>query len=88
MGKLGPLGEPGYANAPDNETSRYRGKKGRSEMEVLGLVSYCTSPERTGSGESLTSLKWIVENLFIPDETTIVANKEDPSRTETAEETG
>lgn len=58
-------------------------------MEALGVVPYCTSPEYTNNGENLTTLN-IKKNPEdpIPDDTTDVANKEDPSRTESAEETG
>lgn len=55
-GKLGHLGEPGYTIVHNNNTTRYRGKTGRAEIEALGRVSKRKSMENTSVGKLLTSL--------------------------------
>lgn len=88
-GKLGPLGEPGYPRTPENEASRYRGKKGRSEIEVLGLVPYCTSTECHWEGSNITSVgKSDSGEETLSGDSSEVAWKEDASRTDTSEKTG
>lgn len=55
-GKLGPLGETGYTYTHNNDTTRYRGKIGRTEMEMLGLVPSCKTKEVSENGGILASL--------------------------------
>lgn len=88
-GKSGPVGEPGYTLPPDNETTRLRGKKGRSEIEALGTVTEDKTSYSTERGANMTSKeKHDKQKSTYTDDTTVVVKNDDNSLTESTEEVG